>query len=110
MASRLRSVASESWRPAKVGALVEMSMNGIIAAGMAFSQVTSSQHIIEDSMETPMPQCRRCGKAGDSPPPHRIPFPPEVKEKVASSVCAEGWRGGGGMEGKGINGDRRELP
>jgi len=54
-------------------------------------------------METPIPQCRRCGKAGDSPPPHRIPFPPEVKEKVASSVCAECWREWEDMEVKVIN-------
>ena len=33
-----------------------------------------------------MPEpCSRCSQAGEAPPAHRIPFPPEVKEKVLAA-------------------------
>ena len=51
-----------------------------------------------------MPEsCVRCSQAGEAPPAHRVPFPPEVKEKVLSSVCAACWKEWEGMEIKVIN-------
>jgi len=47
--------------------------------------------------------CTRCGQAGEAPPAHRIPFPPEVKEKVTASICAGCWKEWEGMEVKVIN-------
>jgi Fe-S cluster biosynthesis and repair protein YggX len=40
-----------------------------------------------------MPEvCSRCGRPGDAPPAHRVPFPPEVKERVLGAVCATCWK------------------
>jgi Fe-S cluster biosynthesis and repair protein YggX len=51
-----------------------------------------------------MPQrCCRCGKAGDAPPAHRVPFPAALKEKVLASVCASCWQEWEGMEVMVIN-------
>ena len=47
--------------------------------------------------------CTRCGQPGDPPPPHRVPFPPAVKEKVRASICANCWKEWEGMEVKVIN-------
>jgi len=47
--------------------------------------------------------CTRCSKAGEAPPAHRIPFSPEIKEKVASSICADCWKEWEAMEIKVIN-------
>ncbi len=56
------------------------------------------------STENQMPNpCTRCSKAGDAPPAHRVPFPPEVKETVLASICAECWKEWEGMEIKVIN-------
>jgi Fe-S cluster biosynthesis and repair protein YggX len=51
-----------------------------------------------------MPEtCQRCGRVGEAPPAHRIPFPPEVKERLLSSICAECWKEWEEMEIKVIN-------
>ena len=47
--------------------------------------------------------CIRCGRTGDTPPPHRIGFAPALKEKVLASVCAECWKEWEGLEVKVIN-------
>jgi Fe-S cluster biosynthesis and repair protein YggX len=47
--------------------------------------------------------CIRCGQPGDPPPPHRVPFPPAVKEKVLASICNTCWKEWEGMEVKVIN-------
>jgi Fe-S cluster biosynthesis and repair protein YggX len=47
--------------------------------------------------------CTRCGQPGEPPPPHRVPFPPPVKEKVLASICASCWKEWEGMEVKVIN-------
>jgi Fe-S cluster biosynthesis and repair protein YggX len=47
--------------------------------------------------------CRRCGKAGEAPPAHRVPFPAELKTKVLSSICASCWQEWEDMEVKVIN-------
>ena len=47
--------------------------------------------------------CTRCSKAGEAPPANRVPFSPEVKEKVLASICAECWKEWEGMEIKVIN-------
>jgi Fe-S cluster biosynthesis and repair protein YggX len=47
--------------------------------------------------------CTLCGKAGEAPPAHRVPFPPPVKEKVLASICAGCWKEWEGMEVKVIN-------
>jgi Fe-S cluster biosynthesis and repair protein YggX len=40
-----------------------------------------------------MPEaCSRCGKEGETPPAHRVPFPPDVRQKVLDSICAACWR------------------
>ncbi len=45
----------------------------------------------------------RCGQTGESPPAHRVPFGPAVKEKVLGSICAGCWKEWEGMEVKVIN-------
>ena len=51
-----------------------------------------------------MPQaCSRCGRAGDAPPPHRVPFTSAAKEKVRLSICSSCWREWEDMEIKVIN-------
>jgi Fe-S cluster biosynthesis and repair protein YggX len=47
--------------------------------------------------------CSRCGKPGAPPPPHRVPFPAAVKEKVRSTICDACWKEWEGMEVKVIN-------
>ena len=47
--------------------------------------------------------CTRCSKTADPPPAHRVPFTPEAKEKVLSSICADCWKEWEGMEIKVIN-------
>jgi Fe-S cluster biosynthesis and repair protein YggX len=47
--------------------------------------------------------CSRCGKPYEAPPARRIPFAPEVKQKVIDSVCAACWREWEDMEVKVIN-------
>jgi Fe-S cluster biosynthesis and repair protein YggX len=54
--------------------------------------------------EIAMPHaCSRCGRPGEAPPAHRVPFPPAVKDKVLASVCAACWREWEDMEVKVIN-------
>jgi Fe-S cluster biosynthesis and repair protein YggX len=70
----------------------------------ASSQLSTLEAIISVSTEIDMPDsCVRCSQAGEAPPAHRVPFPPEVKEKVLSSVCAACWKEWEGMEIKVIN-------
>ena len=47
--------------------------------------------------------CIRCGKPGDPPPAHRVPFSGAVKDRVLGSVCADCWKEWEGMEVKVIN-------
>jgi Fe-S cluster biosynthesis and repair protein YggX len=47
--------------------------------------------------------CVRCGKPGEAPPSHRVPFAPAVKEKVLASVCTSCWKEWEDMEIKVIN-------
>ena len=47
--------------------------------------------------------CARCGKPGEPPPPHRVPFPAAVKERVLSSICSACWQEWEEMEVKVIN-------
>jgi Fe-S cluster biosynthesis and repair protein YggX len=47
--------------------------------------------------------CSRCGRPGDAPPAHRVPFPADVKERVLGSVCASCWKEWEDMEIKVIN-------
>lgn len=47
--------------------------------------------------------CKRCGRAGDPPPPHRVPFPAEAKQRVLSSICGACWKEWEDMEVKVIN-------
>jgi len=47
--------------------------------------------------------CSRCGQLGEPPPPHRVPFPAPVKEKVLASICSNCWKEWEGMEVKVIN-------
>lgn len=47
--------------------------------------------------------CSRCGRPGEPPPPHRVPFPAAVKEKVRSSICDACWKEWEDMEVKVIN-------
>jgi Fe-S cluster biosynthesis and repair protein YggX len=47
--------------------------------------------------------CKRCGQQAEAPPPHRVPFPPAVKEKVLAEICANCWKEWEGMEVKVIN-------
>jgi Fe-S cluster biosynthesis and repair protein YggX len=47
--------------------------------------------------------CVRCGKQGEAPPSHRVPFPASVKEKVRASICASCWKEWEDMEIKVIN-------
>ena len=47
--------------------------------------------------------CVRCGKTGEAPPAHRVPFTPEAKAKVLGSVCSSCWTEWEDMEVKVIN-------
>ena len=47
--------------------------------------------------------CSRCGKPGDAPPAHRVPFPAAVKQRVLESICAACWKEWEDMEVKVIN-------
>jgi Fe-S cluster biosynthesis and repair protein YggX len=47
--------------------------------------------------------CSRCGQAGDSPPPHRVPFAGPDKERILATICGECWTLWEGMEVKVIN-------
>jgi Fe-S cluster biosynthesis and repair protein YggX len=68
------------------------------------SQLSTLEAIIGVSAEINMPDsCVRCSQAGEPPPAHRVPFPPEAKERVLSSVCAACWKEWEGMEIKVIN-------
>jgi len=51
-----------------------------------------------------MPEtCQRCGKTGEAPPAHRVPFTAEVKQRVLGSICASCWSEWEAMEVKVIN-------
>jgi Fe-S cluster biosynthesis and repair protein YggX len=47
--------------------------------------------------------CVRCGKPGEAPPAHRVPFAPAVKERVLASICTSCWKEWEDMEIKVIN-------
>ena len=47
--------------------------------------------------------CKRCGKDGEAPPIHRVPFTGQAKEDVLSGICAACWKEWEGMEVKVIN-------
>ena len=51
----------------------------------------------------PLTTCVRCGKSGEAPPAHRVPFSPPIKERVLASACASCWREWEDMEIKVIN-------
>ncbi len=51
-----------------------------------------------------MPEvCGRCGRPWKAAPAHRVPFPPEVKQRVLDVVCASCWGEWEDMEVKVIN-------
>jgi Fe-S cluster biosynthesis and repair protein YggX len=51
-----------------------------------------------------MPEaCSRCGRPGESPPAHRVPFPTAVKQRVLDSICAACWREWEDMEVRVVN-------
>jgi Fe-S cluster biosynthesis and repair protein YggX len=60
----------------------------------------AARSIEESSM---LEACIRCGRPGEAPPPHRVPFPTDAKQKVVSSVCASCWKEWEEMEVKVIN-------
>jgi Fe-S cluster biosynthesis and repair protein YggX len=47
--------------------------------------------------------CARCGQQAEPAPPHRIPFPVPVKERVLAKICAACWKEWEGTEVKVIN-------
>jgi Fe-S cluster biosynthesis and repair protein YggX len=47
--------------------------------------------------------CSRCGRAGETPPAHRVPFPEPDKSRILGEVCAECWKLWEEMEVKVIN-------
>jgi Fe-S cluster biosynthesis and repair protein YggX len=47
--------------------------------------------------------CTRCGRAGEAPPPARVPFAPAQRERIRGLVCADCWKEWEGMEVKVIN-------
>jgi Fe-S cluster biosynthesis and repair protein YggX len=47
--------------------------------------------------------CVRCGKPGEPPLAHRVPFPAPVKERVRLSICSSCWKEWEDMEIKVIN-------
>ena len=47
--------------------------------------------------------CSRCGKSGEAPPAHRVPFAPAVKERLLASTCGSCWLAWEDMEVKVIN-------
>lgn len=47
--------------------------------------------------------CSRCGRPGEAPPAHRVPFTQDAKQKVLGSICAACWKEWEDMEVKVIN-------
>ena len=47
--------------------------------------------------------CSRCGKPGEAPPAHRVPFAAAVKERLLASTCGPCWLAWEDMEVKVIN-------
>jgi Fe-S cluster biosynthesis and repair protein YggX len=47
--------------------------------------------------------CKRCGKEGEAPPPHRVPFTGQARADVLSGICAACWKEWEGVEVKVIN-------
>ena len=47
--------------------------------------------------------CTRCGRSGEPPQAHRVPFPAAQKDQVLASICADCWKEWEGMEVKVIN-------
>jgi len=75
-----------------------------MAAGAGSSQVEAAQVTITGLTENEMDlTCTRCGRAGQAPPAHRVPFAAPVKEKVLASICSACWKEWEEMEIKVIN-------
>ena len=47
--------------------------------------------------------CKRCGKEGEAPPTHRVPFTGQARQDVLSGICAACWKEWEGKEVKVIN-------
>jgi Fe-S cluster biosynthesis and repair protein YggX len=47
--------------------------------------------------------CIRCGRPGDPPPAHRVPFTGTDKERILAGVCGDCWKLWEEMEVKVIN-------
>ena len=47
--------------------------------------------------------CSRCGRVGDTPPVHRVPFTGPDKERILASICDQCWKLWEEMEVKVIN-------
>jgi Fe-S cluster biosynthesis and repair protein YggX len=50
-----------------------------------------------------MISCSRCGRSGENPPPHRVPFTGPDKERILASICSDCWKLWEDMEVKVIN-------
>lgn len=53
--------------------------------------------------------CTRCGQSSDPPPPHRIGFGGEAKQRVLAGICGVCWKEWEGVEVKVINEYRLNL-
>jgi Fe-S cluster biosynthesis and repair protein YggX len=79
-------------------------MDGHYGRRLTIAATHASRPYNEEFTETPMPlTCVRCGKTGEAPPAHRVPFTPEAKAKVLESVCSTCWTEWEDMEVKVIN-------
>ena len=47
--------------------------------------------------------CSRCGRAGEAPPAHRVPFTGPDKERILATICGDCWKLWEDMEVKVIN-------
>jgi Fe-S cluster biosynthesis and repair protein YggX len=54
-------------------------------------------------LETATLTCARCGLTAAPPPPHRVPFTAEAKERVLGHICADCWKAWEAMEVKVLN-------
>ena len=47
--------------------------------------------------------CKKCGREGEAPPAHRVPFTGQPKADILAGICADCWKDWEGMEVKVIN-------